>query len=166
MDGKVWADRAYFDDGEWVTWQQLEEHWRLQDRAAKYPNPDHHLICYLESLLSLAQSYHLETGLHLNVYSDIGELFAAITLGIKLNRRYAQGSDGRLGNDFVEVKTIAPFKRNDLVRVKLSGNFNKLLVVRINRNFEISSKLTDRRSLPKPSGAYACVAWSDLVHSP
>ena len=57
------------------------------------------------------KSYHRETGLHLAVYGDIGELFGAITYGIKLNKTYAQGADGRLGNDHVEVKTITPFKR-------------------------------------------------------
>lgn len=67
-------------------------------------------IPYFEDLTSLAESYHLETGLHLSVYGDIGELFGAITYGIKLNRTYAQGSDGRLGNDHVEIKTITPFK--------------------------------------------------------
>ncbi len=52
---------------------------------------------------------HLQTGLHLQVYGDIGELFAAITHGVKLHKNYAQGSDSRLGNDFIEVKTITPF---------------------------------------------------------
>lgn len=33
------------------------------------------------------------------MYGDIGELFGAITYGIKLNKSYVQGSDGRLGND-------------------------------------------------------------------
>jgi len=68
----------------------------------------------------------------------------------------------RLGNDFIEVKTITPFKQTDEVTVKLSGNFNKLLVVRINENFEVSSKLVDRKSLPKTKRDFVRVKWGDL----
>jgi len=112
--------------------------------------------------LSLAESYHFTTGLHLSVYGDIGELFGAITHGIKLHNTHAQGSDGRLGNDFIEVKTITPFKQNDEVTVKVGGNFNKLLVVRINEDFAVSSKLVDRKSLPKTTGKFIRVKWGDL----
>lgn len=104
----------------------------------------------------------METGLHLNVYGDIGELYGAITHGLKLHKTCAQGSDGRLGNDFIEVKTITPFKQKDEVTVKLAGNFNKLLVVRINENFEVSSKLVDRKSLPKTKRDFVRVKWGDL----
>ncbi len=162
MEDDIWADRAFYDDGEWVTWSQIEEQVRYKEWGAKYPNAKRSLIPYFEDLLSLAESYHLETGLHLSVYGDIGELFGAITHGITLNKMYAQGSDGRLGNDFVEVKTITPFKQNDVVSVKVSGNFNKLLVVRINENFEVSSKLVDRKSLPKTTGEFIRVRWTDL----
>lgn len=162
MENDVWDDRAFYDDGEWVTWSEIAEQVRYKEWGAKYPNAKRSLIPYFEELLSLAESYHLETGLHLSVYGDIGELFGAITHGITLNKTYAQGSDGRLGNDFVEVKTITPFKQNDEVTVKLSGNFNKLLIVRINESFEVSSKLVDRKSLPKTSGNHVRVRWGTL----
>ncbi|WP_223215867.1 hypothetical protein [Rhizobium herbae] len=99
--------------------------------------------------MSLAESYHLETGRHLDVYGDIGELFGAITYGIRLNKNYAQGADGRLGNDHVEIKTITPFKSKDEVFVKVSGNFSKLLVVKINADFQVSSRMVARSRLPK-----------------
>ncbi|UWQ60412.1 hypothetical protein K3722_00445 [Leisingera caerulea] len=158
----MWANRAFYDDGEWVTWSEIEEQVRCKEWGAKYPNAKRSLIPYFEELLSLAEQYHWETGFHLNLYGDIGELFAAITYGITLNKNYAQGSDGRLGKDFVEVKTITPFKKNDVVTVKTSGNFNKLLVVRINEDFEVSSKLVDRKDLPKPSGGIFRVAWGQI----
>ncbi|MBP2449145.1 hypothetical protein [Rhizobium leguminosarum] len=97
----------------------------------------------------MAEGYHRETGRHLDVYGVIGELFGAITYGIKLNKNYAQGADGRLGNDHVEIKTITPFKSKDEVSVKVSGNFSKLLVVKINSDFEVSSRMVDRSKLPK-----------------
>lgn len=113
--------------------------------------------------MSLAESYHLETGRHLDVYGDIGELFGAITYGIKLNKNYAQGSDGRLGNDHVEIKTITPFKSKDEVVVKVSGNFSKLLVVKINAAFEVSSRMVDRSKLPKTAKPFLRIRWGDLL---
>ena len=110
MEEIDWADRAFYDDGEWVTWSEIDEQLRYKEWGAKYPNAKRSIIPYFEDLISLAESYHLETGLHLSVYGDIGELFGAITYGIELNKTYAQGSDGRLGNDHVEIKTITPFK--------------------------------------------------------
>jgi hypothetical protein len=162
MEDDNWAARAFYDGGEWVHWSEIEEQVRFKEWGAKYPNARKSLILYFEELLSLAEGYHMETGLHLNAYGDIGELYGAITHGIKLHQTYAQGSDGRLGNDFIEVKTITPFKQKDEVTVELSGNFNKLLVVRINENFEVSSKLVDRKPLPKTKGDFVHVKWGDL----
>jgi hypothetical protein len=114
-------DNAFWDDGEWVSWEEIDEQVRHKEWGAKYPNADRSLIPIFEDLIRLAESYYFATGSHLQVYGDIGELFGAITHGIKLHKNYAQGSYGRLGNDLVEVKTITPFKRNDTVEVKLSG---------------------------------------------
>ncbi|MCF1708691.1 hypothetical protein L0V05_07660 [Tabrizicola sp. J26] len=165
MDSIDWDDRAFFDDDEWVTWSEINEQLRHKEWRAKYPNAVQTMIPYFESLISLAESYHLETGLHLNAYGDIGELFGAITYGIKLNRTYAQGADGRLGNDHVEIKTITPFKKKDEVLVDLSGNFSKLLVVKINEAFQVCGRMVDRRSLPTQRGRYLRVRWADLPSS-
>lgn len=162
MDGIDWNDRAFYDDGEWVTWSEIDEQLRHKEWRAKYPNALYSMIPYFENLVSLAESYHHETGLHLNVYGDIGELFGAITYGIKLNKTYAQGADGRLGNDHVEVKTITPFKRKDEVMVDLSGNFSKLLVVKINEEFQVSGRMIDRKDIPGRKGRYLRVKWADL----
>ncbi|MFZ1566818.1 hypothetical protein, partial [Sphingorhabdus sp.] len=93
--------------------------------------------------------YHQLTGSHLQVYGDIGELYGAITHGIKLHRNYAKGSDGRLGNHLVEVKTITPFKNCDTVEINLDRNFSQVLIVKINADFEVRGKLIDRKALPK-----------------
>ena len=161
MEDDIW-DRALYDDGEWVSWSDVEEQLQYQEWRAKYPNAIRSLIPYFESLLSLAESHHLDTGRHLNVYGDIGELFGAITYGIELNKIYAQGSDGRLGNDHVEIKTITPFKSKDEVFVKLAGNFSKLLVVKINRDFEVSSRMVVRSKLPKTAKPFLKIRWEDL----
>ena len=162
MEEIDWADRAFYDDGEWVTWSGIDEHLHRKEWHAPYPNADHPMIPYFEALLSLAGSYHYETGLHLNVYGDIGELFGAITHDLKLNRTYAQGADGRVGNDHVEIKTITPFKNKDVVTVDKSGNFNKLLVVKINGLFEVSGRMIERKDLPKRPGQKLNIKWDDL----
>ena len=153
MDDIDWSDRAFYDDGEWVTWSEIDEQLRYKEWGAKYPNAIRSMIPYFEDLISLAESYHRETGLHLAVYGDVGELFGAITYGIKLNKTYAQGADGRLGNDHVEVKTITPFKTKDVVVVDTAGHFNKLFVVKINEEFQVTTptheKMWLKRQVPK-----------------
>jgi len=162
MEEIDWSDRAFYDDGEWITWSEIDEQLRYKEWGAKYPNAIRSMIPYFEDLISLAESYHFETGLHLNVYGDIGELFGAITYGIRLNKTYAQGADGRLGDDHVEIKTITPFKNRDEVHVKLSGNWSKLLVVKINAEFQVSGRMIGRRQLPKRNGKLLRVKWHDL----
>jgi hypothetical protein len=162
MDDTDWSDRAFYDDGEWVTWSEIDEQLRYKEWGAKYSKAIRSMIPYFENLISLAESYHAETGLHLAVYGDIGELFGGITYGIRLNKTYAQGADGRLGNDHVEVKTITPFKTKDVVVVDTAGNFNRLLVVKINGDFQVSGRMIDRKALPKRHGRYLRVRWSGL----
>lgn len=67
-----------------------------------------------------------------------------------------------LGDDFVEVKTITPFKRSDTVTLNLRRNFSKVLIVRIDADFEVRSALVDRRKLLKVKGPYLKLNWSEL----
>lgn len=115
-----------------------------------------------QKLLSTAEDYHHLTGSHLQVYGDLGELYGAITHGIKLHRNYAQGSDGKLGNHFVEVKTITPFKAKDTITLNLKRNFSKVLIVKIDENFEVQGKLIDRKALPKVKGDKLTLNWDDF----
>jgi hypothetical protein len=152
-------DNAIYDDGEWITWTEINSHLARQEIAARYPNADFEIVQVFEDLLATAEHYHLLTGRHLQVYGDIGELYGVITHGLKLHRNYAQGSDGRIGNHFVEVKTITPFKSNDVVALNLKRNFSKVLIVKINEDFEVRGKLIDRKSLPKIKGNRLMLAW-------
>lgn len=167
-DGMNWTqevlgpDNAIWDDGEWVSWEEIGSSLDEQELRARYPNADPTLVRYFEELLSLAEGYNHETGRHLQVYGDIGELFCAITLGMKLHRHHAQGSDGRRGNDFIEVKTIAPFSSSNSVQVKLSGHFSHLFVARVDENFEVSGRMIARRSLPSSSTGLLQIRWDDL----
>ncbi|MFC7049109.1 DUF6998 domain-containing protein [Emcibacter nanhaiensis] len=156
-------DDAFWEDGEWVSWDEIHQQIQYKEWRAKWPNADLSLVPVFEDLISVAEDYFLATGRHLQVYGDIGELYAAITYGIRLHKNFAQGSDGRLGNDHIEVKTIAPMNTKDQTSVKLSGHFNKLLVVNISEEFEISSRMIDRASLPKTSGNILKIRWDDLA---
>lgn len=155
-------DNAIWDDGEWISWDQIDEQIRYKEWRARYPHADLSVVSIFESLLSTAEEYYDLTGRHLQVYGDIGELYGVITHGLKLHRNYAQGSDGRLGNDLVEVKTITPFKGNDIVVLNLKRNFSKVLIVKISTDFEVWGKLIDRKALPRVKGDKLVLNWGDF----
>ncbi len=153
---------AIWDDGEWISWKSINSHLERLELEARFPNADVNLVPVFEELLDVARHYHITTGKHLNIYGDIGELYGAITYGIKLHKDRAMGSDGRLLNDFVEVKTITPFKKTKSVTVRLDRHFNQLLVVKIDETFEVSGKLIRRSKLPKVEGNVLRIDWADL----
>lgn len=157
-------DNAIYDDGEWITWAEIDSHLELLEFQARHPDIAAELVPIFQKLLAAARDYHDLTGSHLQVYGDLGELYGAIAHGIRLHRNYAQGSDGRLGNDLVEIKTITPFKRNDTITLNLKRNFSKVLIVRIDAQFEVRSKLIDRKSLPKGNGRMLRLGWADIIH--
>lgn len=156
-------DNAIYDDGEWITWTEINSHLERLEFEHRFPHLDVNLVPIFQDLLAVAQDYHVLTGSHLQVYGDLGELYGAITHGIKLHRNYAQGSDGKIGNHFVEVKTITPFKKNDAITLNLTRNFSKVLMVKIDADFEVQSRLVDRKALPKVKGDKLKLNWSDFA---
>lgn len=156
-------DNAIYDDGEWITWNEINSHLERLEFEARFPNHDIDLVPIFQNLLAVAQNYHELTGSHLQVYGDLGEIYGAIAHGVKLHRNYAQGSDGKIGNHFVEVKTITPFKRNDTITLNLKRNFSKVLIVRIDADFEVKGRLIDRKTLPKVKGDRLRLNWADVV---
>ncbi|PLK22265.1 hypothetical protein C0V72_15880 [Porphyrobacter sp. TH134] len=157
----MWNDEnAIYDEGEWITWTEINSHLERLEFEHRFPHLDVDLVPIFQNLLAVAQDYHHLTGRHLQVYGDLGELYGTIAHGIKLHRNYAQGSDGKIGNHFVEVKTITPFKKNDAIVLDLKGNFSKVLIVKIDADFEVQSRLVDRKSLPKARGDKLKLNWS------
>ncbi|MBF9044012.1 hypothetical protein HKCCE4037_11780 [Rhodobacterales bacterium HKCCE4037] len=158
-------DGIYLGDGEWLSWEafgafnpdelqpaylpQLE--WEARVRL-DFPHAELSDIRQFIRLRNAASEYFCTTGRCLNVFGALGELYGSVVWGIRLNRKpNAQGSDGRLGDDHVEIKTIGPLSKSDRVQVKLSGNFNKLLVVKI---------VWDAEEMERVAGG----AWWDLVN--
>jgi len=126
------------------------------------PQNDPELVMIFESLVENANSYHELTGRYLQIWGELGELYAEIKYGIKRHKPHTRGSDGKLGNDFVEIKTISPEKEGGQVQVKRAGNFNKLLVIKISDKFEFEGRFSERKRLSKGEGKYARVSWSVL----
>ena len=144
-----------WDDGEWISWDYI---YTLQEPSESGPTPpvaDKELRDIFEVLVHTAAAYKEHTGRYLDIFGELGELYAEIQLGLKRHKLNTPGSDGCLGRDFVEVKTISPLKQDNKVRVKRSGNFNKLYVVKISENFFFEAKMIDRRFLKKGEGKFA-----------
>jgi len=153
---------AIWDDGEWISWEWINGQLHEQELRQRYPNAEPELVEIFESLVYDAAWYKQHTGRYLPIFGELGEIFAEITFGIKRHKPRTQGSDGRLGNDFIEIKTITPEKKKESVSVKRQGNFNKLLAVKISENFEFEARIIDRKNMSKGDNGVAKVAWSSM----
>lgn len=163
MTGHDYPDYSdgVWDDGEWISWDWINGQIYLQDLGEKYPKADPELIEVFERLVEVATAHKAITGNYLQVWGELGELYAEIQFGVKRHRPMTQGSDGKLGNDFVEVKTISPEKSHHRVEFKRAGNFSKLLVVRISDDFQFQGQMVDRRQLGKGKGKLARFRWQN-----
>jgi hypothetical protein len=134
---------------------------RLLPRDHRKVRPE--VLDIFADLVEVAAKYKKLTGRHLPVLGELGELFAEIMFGIKRHKPMTRGSDGLLGNDFVEVKTITPDKKGDGVRLKRAGNFGKLVVVKISDDFQFAARMVDRRLLEKGRGKWASLSWDAMI---
>lgn len=139
--------------------QRLDYEDKLRE---EYPDADHEIVQIFEDMVYCAASYKWRTGRYLSIFGELGELFAEITFGITRHKPGTPGSDGKIGNDFIEVKTITPEKKAQKVSVKRQGNFNKLVVVKINDRFEFEARMLDRNKIPKGGGKLMTVSWSSM----
>jgi hypothetical protein len=105
-------------------------------------------------LVDCAIRHFENTGRYLQIWGELGEIYAEIRFGLRRHGTHEAGSDGRIAGKLVEVKTISPEKASDLVLVKSQGNFEQLLIVRIDRDFQFQGKLFDRSELKGASGKY------------
>ena len=54
-------------------------------------------------------------------------------------------------------------KSNDTITLNLRRNFSKVLIVKIDSDFEVQGKLLDRKALPKVKGTSLKLSWADVV---
>lgn len=164
MTGRPILDSSdgIYDDGEWISWDWINQQIYEQELLAEYPQAGLAVVQVFEDLVAAAAHYKALTGRYLQIWGELGELYAEIKYGLKRHAPGTQGSDGRLGNDWIEVKTISPEKNKAKIQVKRAGNFNKLLVVRISECYEFEARLIDRKRLAKGTGKVASLSWSSL----
>lgn len=151
---------------DWLNRGDIISRVQRKEWTRQYPDANLDFLPHFDRLFSIAETYYYGTGRHLGVYGELGELFGALAYGIRLHKCHAQGSDGRIRNDFVEVKTLTPFRQHDKVTVKKSGNFNKLLLVRISDRFEIASTMLKRKELPHRGEKNLSIRWDSCVSPP
>lgn len=159
--GRVLEDPSdgIWDDGEWISWDFINQHLDDQQVRAEFPLATLEAARIFLDLVEDAARYHELTGRYLEIWGELGELYAEVKYGLKRHRCHATGSDGRIGNDFVEVKTISPGNGKDIVHVKRSGHFSKVLLVKISRDFVFEARIIDRGRVPKGPGARARIRW-------
>jgi hypothetical protein len=135
--------------------------WEWQPIGMEWPeeSTDPELVMIFENLVENAKYYHELTGRYLQIWGELGELFAEIEYGITRHKPHTKGSDGKLGNDFIEIKTISPEKNDNKVQVKRSGNFNILLIVKISHDFTFEGHFIARNDISKGEGKHARVSW-------
>lgn len=135
----------------------------LDSAMEGFPSAESEVTEVFRNLVQTAVQYRALSGRHLDIFGELGELYAEVTFGIRRHRLRAAGSDGRLGNDFIEIKTIGPDNRSEKVRVKRAGHFNKLLVVRIDDGYGFEARMVDRKALSKGRGKLITVSWRSLL---
>lgn len=98
-------------------------------------------------LVECAARHFENTGRYMQIWGELGEIYAEIKFGLRRHGTHTAGSDGTISGKLVEVKTISPEKTSDRVLVKSQGNFEQLLIVRIDTDFHFTGKLIDRSAL-------------------
>jgi len=105
-------------------------------------------------LVDCATRHFENTGRYLQIWGELGEIYAEIKFGLRRHGTHEAGSDGTINGKLVEVKTISPEKASDRVLVKSQGNFEQLLIVRIDEEFQFKGKLIERSELKGASGKF------------
>lgn len=105
-------------------------------------------------LVDCATRHFENTGRYLQVWGELGEIYAEIKYGLRRHGTHTAGSDGTIAGKLVEVKTISPEKASDRVLVKSQGDFEQLLIVRIDRDFQFQGKFFDRSELKGAAGKF------------
>jgi hypothetical protein len=153
-----------FDDGEWISWEwinsQLEDGEDPEELLESHSPPSVlELTQIFLDLVDVARQYKERTGRYLQIWGELGELYAEIRHGLVRHPKHFAGSDGTIADSLVEVKTISPEKKSDRVRVKRAGNFTQLLIVKVSEDFWFSSRLFDRAQLKEGMGPLIKAKW-------
>ena len=157
-----------WDDGEWISWEWINSQLEYEPQDEAYSiepiEPYQSREGFPFSILQQAEIFHdlvdcaarhfENTGRYLQMWGELGEIYAEIKFGLRRHGTHRAGSDGTIAGKRVEGKTISPEKISDQVLVKSQGDFEQLLIVRINKDFEFQGKLFDRSELQGIAGKF------------
>ncbi len=157
-----------WDDGEWISWEWINSQLDIESEEGPesvesvepyqsregFPFSVLKQIEIFQDLVGCAQRHFENTGRYLQIWGELGEIYAEIRCGLRRHGTNKAGSDGTIAGKLVEVKTISPEKTTNRVLVKSQGDFEQLLIVRINQDFEFSAKLFDRSELKGIGGKF------------
>jgi hypothetical protein len=167
--GRWYADPldGICDDGEWISWDWINEYIDDVPVAAEVELPKQRakpLSPTLTRLIADARTYHARHGKPSRILGELGERFVAEQFGmVRHKRRCVEGSDGKIGNELVEVKTITPGKKNQGICVKRTGNFSLLAVVRIGENYNFEARIIRRSALQKNTERILRLSWMTAI---
>ena len=149
---REWVDSQFKDASEDNS-QLVEPRTRFKSRDGfPYSTLEQAEIFY--DLVECAARHFENTGRYLQIWGELGEIYAEIKFGHRRHGTHEAGSDGTINGKLVEVKTISPEKASDRVLVKSHGNFEQLLIVRADKDFKFKGKLIDRTELTVASGKF------------
>jgi hypothetical protein len=149
---REWIDSQLGDDPEGDS-ESVEPNELFQSRDG-FPFSVLEQTRIFEDLVDCATRHFENTGRYLQVWGELGEIYAEIRFGLRRHGTHTAGSDGTIADKLVEVKTISPEKTSDCVLVKRQGDFQQLLIVRIDQDFQFRAKLLDRSELKGDAGKF------------
>ena len=141
-------------DGEWIDAQFQEEPERAFRSREGFPHSTLNQIEIFNDLVDVSERHFENTGRYLQIWGELGEIYAEIKFGLRRHGTHQAGSDGTINGKLVEVKTISPEKSSDHVIVKRSGDFEQLLIVRIDKDFRFQGQLLERSDLNGGAGKF------------
>jgi len=152
-----------YSRGDWISWDWIND--QLAPKKVRKPRSAPNVRKIFNAIARAARSYYAMTGRYLEIWGELGELYAEAQYGIERHTPSTAGSDGRIGDDLVEIKTISPTKHTKGVRVRRKGNFTKLVAVKISSDLKFESRIIDRSTFCKPEQkptGKAMVAWRSM----
>lgn len=147
------ADAAGSGAAPWE-WEHIDRELTCQELREEFPFGSLKQVEIFCDLVDCAAEYFELTGRYMQIWGELGELYAEIKHGLVRHVAHTAGSDGMINDRLVEVKTISPEKGSDRVLVKSQGDFEQLLIVRIDGEFRFSSKLLERSALNGFAGKF------------
>jgi len=149
MSGRLYRDNTHgiWDDGEWISWDYINDHLEQLELQADYPGASVEVAEHFERLVENAHAYQATTGRFLEIWGELGELYVETKFRLKRHPAYREGSDGTIDGVETEVKTLSPLRRSECVRVKAAGCFQSLVVVKITEDYQFEARHFPRSAL-------------------